>query len=428
MRGVTISVDMTRGIEKRVLEAIDVDMMLEYLCELISLQSLGGEETPCQESVVSQMERCGLEVDIWELNFNKLQNHTAFSMEVDRKSGLGIVGSMGQGIGGRSLILNGHVDVVPIGDLANWNKPPWEGTIAEGQVYGRGAADMKGGLCCALFAAKALHDAGVRLRGRMMIESVIGEEDGGVGTLATLLRGYKAEGAIVLEPTKLSIAPAQTGAFNFRITIPGKAAHGCLRQEGVDPIEKFIIVFEELKDLERDRNRNISDPLYKHYPMPYSLCIGNVRAGIWASTVAENLVCEGRYGVAADEDPTAARRALEQAVARAAKTDPWLRDHHPVIEWWGGQFQPARIHENHPIIRTLSSAYEDASGRGPRIEGMTYGADMGLLVRVGHIPTVLFGPGDIRNAHRPDEHVNIGELRAAVRTLVLMILRFCESG
>ena len=131
-------------IEQRVLDAIDMDGMLAYLCELVAVRSLSGQETPAQEHVAAQMARIGLDVDVWELDFDALSQHPAYCVEVDRAHGLGVVGTMGEG-NGRSLILNGHVDVVPAGDLANWHYPPWEGTIANGRVYGRGALDMKGG-------------------------------------------------------------------------------------------------------------------------------------------------------------------------------------------------------------------------------------------------------------------------------------------
>ena len=418
-------VERVREIEERVLRAIDVEGMLEYLCELIAVPSLDGEETAVQEHVAAQMEHCGLEVDVWELDFDELSQHPAFSMEAERENGLGVVGVMGEDGGRRSLILNGHVDVVPVGDESLWQYPPWQGTVVEGRVYGRGAVDMKGGLCCALFAAKALRDAGVRLKGRLMVESVIGEEDGGVGTLAAVLRGYRADGAIVAEPTELIVAPAQAGAFNFRVTIPGKAAHGCVREEGVSAIEKFIPIHEALMALERRRNEKVKDPLYSRYHLPYALCIGKVRAGTWASSVPERLVFEGRYGVAVDEDADAARGALQEAVAQAAEADPWLRDHPPLVEWWGGQFDPARIPVDHPLVETVTGAFEDAAGRPTRVEGMTYGADMRLLVNVGDTPTVLFGPGDVRASHRPDEYVPVDDLVAVVRTLALAALRFC---
>jgi acetylornithine deacetylase len=412
-------------IERRVLEAIDLDDMLTYLCELVALPSLSGQETPAQEHVAAQMERCGLAVDAWELDFAQLRRHPAFSIEVERKQGLGVVGLMGENAGGRSLIFNGHVDVVPAGAEANWRYPPWQGTIDAGNVYGRGALDMKGGLCCALFAAKALHDAGVRLKGKLIVESVIGEEDGGVGTLAAVLRGYRADGAIIMEPTELIVAPAQAGALNFRVIIPGHAAHGCMREEGVSAIEKFIPIYQALLKLEEARNRQIQDPRFAMYRLPYAICVGRIQGGNWASTVAETLKFEGRYGIAVGENTTEARRVFEEVVAQAAQADPWLQSHPPLVEWWGGQFEPAGIALDQPIVQTVSGAYGDVTGMAARLAGMTYGADMRLLVNYGQTPTVLFGPGDVRNAHQPDEYVPLADLEIAVRTLALTALRFC---
>ncbi|MEM7344421.1 MAG: ArgE/DapE family deacylase, partial [Chloroflexota bacterium] len=330
-------------IEDRVLDAIDIDALLAYLCDLVAVKSLSGEESPAQEHVAAQMSRCGLEVDMWELDFAKLSQHPAYSIEVERPHGLGVVGIMGEDNGGKSLILNGHVDVVPAGDEVNWTYPPWQGTIENRRVYGRGALDMKGGLCCALFAAKAINDAGVRLKGKLMIESVIGEEDGGVGALATVLRGYQADGAIIMEPTELAIAPAQAGALNFRITVPGYSAHGAMREEGVSAIEKFFPLYQAIMALEAKRNETVDDPLFARYRLPYPICIGTMRAGDWASSVADHLTFEGRYGVAVGEDIAAARQLFEDTVAQTANADPWLKNNPPQIEWWGGQFAPASI-------------------------------------------------------------------------------------
>lgn len=412
-------------LEQRVLDAIDIDGLLSCLGELIAMPSLGGAEVAAQEHVADVMRRGGLDVDVWELDFAQLRQHPAYSSEIERERGLGVVGALGGGGGGRSLILNGHIDVVPAGDEANWRYPPWRATRADGRVYGRGAVDMKGGLCCGIFAALAIRAAGVRLRGRLLLQSVIGEEDGGVGTLAALLRGYTADAAVIMEPTELRVAPAQAGALNFRLTVPGLAAHGCVREEGVSAIEKFMPVYAALMELERARNAGLRDPLFARYALPYALCVGTLRAGTWASSVAESLTCEGRFGVMVGEDVAAARGLLEQAVAQAAQADPWLRAHPPTVEWWGGQFAPASIAADHPIAACVSDAFAAAAGRPARLEGMTYGADMRLLVHVGQTPTVMFGPGDVRVSHRPDEYVPVADLVDATRTLALAALRFC---
>lgn len=419
-------------VERAVIEAIDIDGLLAFLSDLVAIQSLDGSpgEVAAQEYVAASLERLGCEVDAWEIDFDELRRHPAFSAEVERQRGLGVVGASGLG-NGPALIFNGHVDVVPVGDESLWRFPPWQATIADGWVYGRGALDMKGGLACAIFAAKAIRDAGVRLKGRLLIQSVIGEEDGGCGTLAAVLRGHTGDGAIVVEPTELRIAPAQAGALNFRLTVPGAAAHGCVREEGVSAIEKFMPLYQALIDLEAARNaaaRLRDDPisrLYRRYALPYALCIGVVRAGEWASTVAETLVAEGRYGVAVGEDLEAARRMLEETITRAAHADPWLREHPPRIDWWGGQFAPASTPVDHPLVQTAAAACADVTGAPAILEGMPYGADMRLLANEGRTPTILFGPGDVRDAHRPDERVAIADLCTATQTLALTALRFC---
>ena len=413
--------------EQRVLDAIDIDGLLGGLDELVSVVSLDGtpEEYAVQQVAASLMARSGLELDTWELDMAALRDHPSYSAEVERQRGLGVVGVLGADGGGRSLAFNGHVDVVPAGDLANWSFPPWRATLADGNVYGRGALDMKGGLCCAIFAARAIRQAGVRLRGRLLVQSVIGEEDGGCGTLATILRGHTADGAVVVEPTELCVAPAQAGAYNFRLVVPGLSAHGCVREEGVSAIENYFPLQQAIIELERQRNARPRDPLFARYSLPYAICIGTVHAGNWASTVAERLVAEGRFGIAPGENPQAARAELEHAVARAAAAHPWLRANPPTLTWWGGTFDAAVTPSDDPLVGTVAAAFAAVTGHEAKLEGMTYGADMRLLVNVGKIPTVLFGPGDVRKAHRPDEFVPLSDLVSVTRSLVLTAMRFC---
>lgn len=416
---------MLTATEKRVLAAIDMEGLLAFLRELVAIPSVTGNATAAQQKVAAHMQRIGLVVDTWSIDIEALEQHPSCSTEVERTEGLGVVGRLGMSNPGRNLIFNGHVDVVPPGDERNWTYPPWQATIADGNVYGRGALDMKGGLCCALFAAQAIHEAGVSLSGSLQIQSVIGEEDGGIGTLATLLRGHRADAAVIMEPTGLAIAPAQAGALNFRITVPGRAAHACVREEGESALEAFLPIHQALLDLEQARNASVDEPLFARYQTPYPLSVGIVKAGEWASSVPESLVCEGRYGIALGEELDVAQRQFEQAVAEAAAQHPWLRTNLPVVEWWGGQFAPAHIPVAHPLVETVASAFHATTSQTAHLEGVTYGSDMRLLVNEGGIPTVLFGPGDIRRAHRPDECVPLTELEACTRTLALAALRFC---
>lgn len=410
--------------EQAALDQVDIDALISTLSDLVAFESDHGREMDIQHHMSGMLSGMGMETDVWDIDLNSLREHPAYGAEIEREQAIGLVGRWGAGQG-KKLILNGHVDVVPPGEPERWSVPPFQATVRDGRVYGRGAVDMKGGLCCAIHAVRAIMDAGLELAGEVMIQPVVGEEDGGAGTLAAVVRGHRADAAIVLEPTEMAVAPAQGGALSFRITVPGLAAHGALRTEGVDPMDFFDRIHRRLRALEQDRNERLRHPLFADYEVPYAICVGKVQAGIWASTVAETLVLEGRYGVGIDEDPDQARVELEQAIAELAATDPWLSKHPPRVEWWGARFMPAAIAVDDPIVTELGSAWQAACGQPAMVRGMPYGADMHLLVRQGQTPTVLFGPGDVRLAHAPDEYVPIRDLEAVTRTLVLTILRFC---
>jgi acetylornithine deacetylase len=412
--------------EAEVLNRIDRDAMLADLSALISIESLGGQESAAQEWMSRRMRQMAVDVDTWNIDVAALRTHEAFSMEVPRDTGLGVVGTLGDGAG-PTLVLNGHVDVVPVGDITQWTAPPFTATLRDGRVLGRGACDMKGGLAAALAAMRALIDAGVRLPGRVALHSVIAEEDGGAGTLATLLRGHGGDGALSMEPTELMLAPAHAGALSFRIRVPGLSAHGCVREEGVSALETFRPVHDALLAVEADRNRRLRQPLFERYRLPYALSIGKVSAGDWPSSVPDLLLCEGRYGIAPGEDAASAKQEFEDAVAYAAQRDAYLQEHAPSVEWWGGQFMPAITASNATIVTTTQRAIEAVTGEPPRVEGMTYGADMRLLVNQGGIPTVLFGPGNVRRAHRPDEFVPVEDLITVARVIAILALRFTAS-
>ena len=438
--------------ERRALDALDVTGLVDLLRTLIAVPSLDGHESAAQRVVASWCRDAGLDVDEWEVDLGALASHPDWCHEVERDEALGVVASTGAAGSGRDLMLNGHIDVVPVGDEAAWTAPPFSPVLRDGRVYGRGSVDMKGGLCCALAAARAVCDADVRLRGRLSVASVVGEEDGGTGTLATLLRGHTADGAVIAEPTRLRLVTAQAGSLMFRLTVTGLSAHACAREEGVSAVEKFVPLLAALRRLEAERcgaepagaigpggalagarpsgaGASVAGephaPLFAGYRLPWPIEVGTLRAGDWASSVPDTLVAEGRYGVAVGEDVAAARRALEDAVARAAAADPWLAEHPPRVEWWGGRFDPAETPPDDPVAAAVSGAAGAVLGSPPAVEGVTYGADMRLLANTGGIPTVMFGPGDVRVAHMPDEFVPLDELEAAARVFVVAALRFC---
>jgi acetylornithine deacetylase len=421
--------------EERALAEFSVERLLEFLKQLVAVPSLGegtdehapgSRESAAQILIQEAMERIGLTTDLWSIDLEALAKHPDFSAEIERSEALGLVGTLeGCDRDGRRLILNGHIDVVPAGDLSQWPTPPFEAHIHDGLVSGRGALDMKGGLCCGLFALDAIIKAKVPLRGSVHLESVVGEEDGGLGTLATCLRGYRADGAIIMEPTNLEITRAHAGCANFRLTVPGLSAHGCFRDEGVSAIEKFALVHRALLDFELDYNRRHPNPLFARVAKPYPLSIGTLRAGNWPSSVPDSLVAEGRFGVATESSLADAQLELENVLAQVNSSDPWLLEHPATIEWWGGQFEPATTDESAAIVGVLADAIEATTGAPPATDAATYGADMRLLVHQAQTPTVMFGPGDVRLAHGPLEAVPIAHLETVSRALIRTIVRFC---
>jgi acetylornithine deacetylase len=413
--------------EQVVLDAIDPDAVVELASTLVAVPSDEGNETAVQEIVATELDRRGLEVEMWNIDMDALSRDPWFSAELERPSARGVLASLGVD-DGPTLLLNGHVDVVPSGDARNWSTPAFTPTVRDGRLYGRGACDMKGGLAAAIHAAEAIRVAGIELAGRLLVAPVIGEEDGGSGTLALLRHGVTADACIIMEPTELSVVPTVAGALSWQIEVRGRSAHGCLREEGVSAVERFGAVHRAVLDLERRRNDTDVDDLFSWLDRPFAICGGRIAGGDWPSSEADWLTWEGRYGVRPGEDLDAARRDFEDAVASAGDEDPWLAEHPPTVTWVGGQFYPGATDLDAPIVTTVRGAATDVLGEPPQVRGMPYGCDLGLTVGVGGIPTVVFGPGDIRDAHAPDESVAIDELTAAARALALAAMRFCRPA
>ncbi len=404
---------------------------------LIAIPSMGGTpaETEVQEVLAAAWEREGLSVERWEIDVAGLSTRPDFpGMEVERSRAIGVAARrVGTG-GGRTLMLNGHTDVVPPGDIAAWSSDPFAPRHAtiDGRecIVGRGACDMKGGLVAAWEAVRMIDESGVELRGDVVLCPVSGEEDGGLGTYAAIEHlvtnaGLIFDACIIPEPTNLDVVPANGGALTFRLRVHGSAIHASRRSEGVSAIEKFWPIHAALIELEERRNARV-DRLMQRWPIAYPLSIGTIHAGDWASTVPDLLIAEGRLGVALDESVEQARSALEQAVAHACETDAWLKDHPVSVEWWGGQFASGRTDEDAPIVSMVRSAHERSTGHPPDTYGGPYGSDLRLLAGMAGIPTLQYGPGDTIVAHAPDEYVCLDDVVTCAEVLAEVIVDFCN--
>jgi acetylornithine deacetylase len=284
---------------------------------------------------------------------------------------------------------------------------------------------MKGGIVTNLFAVRALQEAGFAPAGDVIVESTISEEDGGAGALAAVLRGYVADGAIITEPTNLAMVTAQGGALMFRLEVQGLSAHACVRDEGVSAVEKFAYLHHGLLAFEERRNSEITHPLYETKRIKAPINIGVVRSGSWASSVPEWLVAEGRAGLVPGENLSTFKTELATEIGMLADADPWLRDHPPHVMWLNGQFAPAGMDADSPLVETLCQAWQKTNSTPARLEGVTYGADMRHFVITGGVPCVMFGAGDVRLAHAPDESISIEDLLTAITTTAVFIADWC---
>jgi acetylornithine deacetylase len=348
-------------------------------------------------------------------------------MEAPRDEAWGLVGVLGGSPNDEAAIaFQGHIDVVPSGDLALWEGEPFMARTSNGVMFGRGACDMKAGVVANVVAMEALVRSGVTLPGPVAVHSVGGEEDGGLGAFATLQRGHRARACVITEPTSESVIVATGGALTFTLSVEGASTHGSTRYEGVSAFDVFLPVYRALQDLERERNESVSE-LMKDYPIAYPLSVGRVESGDWSSTVPDRLVAEGRFGVAIGEDVAEARGALEARVAEASAADPWLKDHAVRVEWSGGQFASGSYPTDHWLLPTLQDAVVAVGGERPVHTGAPYGSDL-RLYNGGGIPSVHYGPGEVRYAHSTIEQVRLAEIGAVARALVVTALRAPASA
>lgn len=417
-----------------VLDAVDAlqPTMMPLVGEVVRIPSISGTdaENEAQAHMAGVLAGAGFDVDHWQMDLDALLAHPDFpGMEVDRREAWGLVGRRAGTGDGATLMLNGHLDVVPVGDPDAWDAQPFAAETRGNRLYGRGACDMKAGLVAAFWAAEAIRAAGVSLRGDLVIASVLGEEDGGLGTFATLQRGWRADACVIPEPTSLAMIPANSGALTFRLRVRGLATHAARRAEGVSVIEKFWAVWQALAELER-RRHEVVDPRMARWPLAHPLSIGTVRAGDWASSVPDLLVAEGRMGVAIGEPVAEARTALEEAVADACGRDAWLREHPVEVEWWGGQFASGAISPDSDLVDRVGRAHQVATGSAdaPEVYGAPYGSDLRLLTGLGGIPTLQYGPGDAQLAHGPFESVPLDEVLVTARTLATLALDICGTA
>ena len=390
------------------------------------------EEARCQDVIAQRLKTLGLAVD----RFDALPGRPD------------VIGRAPGSHGGRSLLFNGHVDVVPAGDPADWRYPLFAGTIADGCVWGRGACDMKGGLVAAITAIAALGRAGIDLAGGLVVQSVVDEETGGPGTRAAIARGPTADAAICVEPTDLKLMPVEGGLEWVRIVVRGVAGHAALRYRSIhagggapaiNAIEKMAKILAAIQDLEREwaiRKRHPLLPAGITTINP-GVMLGGSGGGVdgrpnittAVATLPDYCSLELDLKYLPTETQEDVKAEFERFIAHVAATDPWLAEHPPEIAWGirGVSFPPAATPPDHPLIQTLARETAAVTGARADIIGFVAVSDIAWLAGAG-IPCTLFGPGQADFAHAVDERIPIDDLLRGAEILARTAATWCGMG
>lgn len=397
----------------------------------VRIPSVVGDEGAVQRYMRALYEGLGLEIDVFEADLQAVSRHPAYVKTAWPSAGRpNVVGTLrGADPHAPSLAINGHIDVVSPEPVDAWTQDPWGGALVddgrEQRLYGRGALDMKSGTVAACHALKAVLDAGLRPRGTVILQSVVEEEAGGsAGTLATLLRGHTADALLNPEPFYRTLALGQPGVMLFRVTVLGKTAHAAHSQEGVNAIGKMLPLFRAMEELDAERAARWHDAFFgAHGDRAVNLNIGSLHAGDWPSTVAGRAVMECRVAFIPPQTMDEVRREVEERIAAAARSDPWLREHPPTVEWFGWQADPWRQDADHPFIKTLRTAAAEVIGEQPPIVASTGGLDARLAGHFG-IPAACIGARGA-SLHGIDEYVEVESVVETARIIAATIVHWC---
>lgn len=408
--------------------------LTDLVCALVSIPSENtppmGNERAAQEYLYEHARRAGLDAVLYEMReVPGLHEHPCFrpGREYDGRPNL-IVTYPGSG-SGRSLLLTGHIDSVPAVDTG-WTHPPFGGECADGRIYGRGAYDMKAGLVCGLMALEILREVGVKLTGRLGLESVIDEEFAGVnGTIAGRVRGDAYEAAVVLEPSDLNIYHAHRGLRVAEVKIGGCAGvpWGGVRLD--NPADRIGSIIDWFNRFGRDRNKRMAGRTgYEDYEVPVPYMTTRVAAGEGGRNkvlaVPAQAAVEFFWETLPGETKDEIDRAFHAGLDEWAACQPGL-DRAAVKISFPYEWLPASaVPPDHPLVQKLHTAVYAVTGKPPRVRGGSFPCDAYVFNLYAKTPAIIFGPRG-GNAHAADEFVIIDDLAVVVESICLLALDWC---
>jgi acetylornithine deacetylase len=415
--------------QRRILDAVDAgfDAQLATTMDFVSIPSTRGAEGPCQDMIGDLLRRRGLEVDDWHIDVEDLKDLRGFGpIEHDFSRARTVVGTYRPiGNTGKSLILQGHCDVVPPGPLEMWDTPPFSPVIKDGKMYGRGACDMKSGTIGALYALDAIKAAGLRPTARIHFQSVIEEESTGVGALSTLQRGYRADCCFIPEPTSGHMVRSQVGVIWFRLKVRGFPVHVFEAGAGSNAITAAYHLIHALEALEADWNKRAqSDRHFKAVEHPINFNPGIIKGGDWASSVPAWCDVDCRIAILPGWSVADHQAEILACVAAAARDHGFLSNNPPQVEWSGFLSEGYELKDSSGPEAAFGKAHEVVYGGAVRDLVFTALTDTRFYGLNYNIPSLCFGASGAA-MHGFNEYVDLESLRQSTKTTALFIAQWC---
>jgi acetylornithine deacetylase len=405
------------------------DEAVAFLQQLVREPSLLGAEQGAQDQMAEAFERMDLEVERFDIDLEAIRHMPGFSPPVTasydgRQNVVGIHRPSGHARG-RSLILNGHIDVVPTGPAELWACPPFEPAVVDGRVHGRGSGDMKAGIVAYCTAFQALAALGLQPAADVIMQSVIEEECTGNGALACLARGHRADAAIIPEPFNHTIMVAQLGVMWLTVRLTGKPAHVLDTSAGSNAIEAAYAVFDELRGLEAEWNRPENrHEAYGEHVHPVNFNLGRISGGDWASTVPCAAAIDVRVGFYPGMSLEEVRRAVEARIDHAVATRKELKGAKVAVDYRGFQAEGAVMDADSALMTMLAQAHRRVTNRPVEHMASTATTDARFFQLYGNIPATCYGP-EATNIHGIDESVSIDSMMEVAQVLAVFMAEWC---
>ena len=395
--------------------------------ELVRFPSLRGQEHTAQDFVQRALSQRGYATDRWAIDVEQIKEHPGFSpVTVSYENAINVVGThRPREEKGRSLILNGHIDVVPTGPIDQWSRPPFEPYCCADWLYGRGAGDMKAGIAANIFALDALRALGYQPAATVYLQSVTEEECTGNGALACLQRGYRADAAIITEPMSESLVRANVGVIWFQVHIRGVPVHVLEATEGSNAILAAYDLIKALQGLEDRWNaKRTSQRYFEDLDHPININIGKIAGGDWASSVPAWCSFDARAAIYPGEDPREAALELETCLREACRDHPFLANNPPEIEYNGFFTEGYVLEEGSDAEKTLARAHAVSCKESLEAKVSPAYLDGRVFVLYGDTPCLVYGPHS-ENIHGFDERVSLDSIQRVTGALALFIAEWC---